>query len=623
MIVLYLFIGVLNSLWGYEALVSAVNSKSSELKIIHEGNTISELNKAIDKTLFSIEMKSYINLRDKNGAKVDNIIAQRKIVDLILTTIKDVLDVVSLHQMKKKIINKKFVREIVVKSFQISDKALKQFGIKLTNDSHQKIVDILVSVILTTIENGGKFGGNIDVSPTLYLGLVLDGISISNDIDATIELNNFLFYNQVDDIANAFIHKYLDSVFNKHSAINLEYFLNNYYYYNGKYYDSESFIQKAKYPPSFGDRIISHIKTENDILESYDCNSTLDCMTQYSNNLVAAPIDILTSTYEDFIGIDNFKKRLQERIDIRLAQLGIHQNLLFHMSIDDNFVTDSTRGKTLTTKYIHKISDLSSVKIYAITNKNQELYIYPYCGTTDNNFEHKILVQYSHKANEQVFYKEKECKTYDSSEDGSYNGLAVSLNKKLYNLIDYFHLQKRYLNIKEGFFYRSFYNQIRSLKIHGIKLNDSRTFSGNYAISSKQANLIIFTLNNYLVRQAGKYLGGEHLKSLIFPKSEKITYAKLFFRLDVLLKHFYGKDYFKLEDQILYPYFNSSLYLKKRIKKIRKEALMENSSDYFKYLQHLSQAGIIRLELKYVAKKLHQPIEVKDFIKYVNRTLEF
>jgi hypothetical protein len=615
-ITFYLFIGFFSNVWGYDALVSAVTSKSSELQIIHEGNNIDELKKNIDKDFFSIKMKSYIKLRDENGKTIDNIIAQRKFYDTLITIIKDVVNVINLSKMK---IDKTSVKKVVIETIKTFDRTLKQFGITLTNDSHQKIVDTLVTVILETVDNSGKLGKSVDTGVLFYLGIGLDVAAIFNDIHATIRVNNFLFYNQVDNIATAFIHKYLDFVINKKTTITLKYFFNNYYYYNNNYYDLKSFRQKSGRLPVFGDRIVSHIKVANNLLNTYKCNSTLECITTYSHNLIAAPIYIWTDTYEDFIGVDNFKDRLQERIDTRLGQLGIHQKLLFYMTIDDNFEIDSTRGKTLTNKYIHKISDLSSVKINAITNQNQELVTYPYCGTTDDSFEHKILAQYT-KVN--VFYKTEECKTYNSSDDGAYNGLAISLNKKLYHLIDYFHLQKRYLNIRKEFSYHSFYGQISSLKTHGIKLNDFKTLSGNYAISPKQANTIIFSLNSYLVDQSRKHRDGTHLKHLGF--SGSVTYAKLFSSIDVLLEHFYEKDYFEWEkDNIRYPDAKDNLYVKKVIKIRRRKAFMINSSDYIKYLKKLSKAGIIKLEILDVANKLYQPITVKDFVKYINLTLEF
>jgi len=620
---LYLFIGFFSNLWGYDALVSAVTSKSSSLQIIHEGNNKDELKKNINKVFFSIKIKSSIKLRDKNGKTINDIDIQRKFVDGVITWLKDIINVVNLLDMRVDI-NNQSVKKIVIESIKTFDNSLKKFGITLSVDAHQKFVDTVVTVILETVSEGGNLGKTID--PKLFgrkiagkiffiTDKILDLASIANDIIATVRMNNFLFYNQVDGLADTFIHKYLDSVLYKYKPISLDFFLNNFYYYNMKYYDFNSFIKETGRHPTFGDKVISHIKMENDILKSlnYECSTTLECMQKYSGMLVGAPIDIISNSYEDFIGIDNFKKRLQERIDIKLKQFGLHQRLLFYMKITDNFETNSKRGTTLTTKYIHNISDLSSVKVYAISNKNQKLDIYPYCGTTSENFGNKILAQ----EKTAIFYKTNNCR----SDNGSYNKLAISFNKKLYHLIDYFKLEKRYLNIKDEIKDNSFYGRIRNLKMHGIKLDDNRHMST--IVTNKQALELLFKLNAYLANKNQKYNYGYNGLKI----TGEVTYSKIFSKIHILLKHYYGNNYnilkYSEESEDIYPRYYRAIHTKKYIRGLRKSVIRSNFNAYRAYLSKLSRSGIIKIELSNVSKNLDEPISFRKFILYLNRIIDY
>jgi len=613
MTLLYFTFGIFsNLLYGYDALLSPINSRTSSLQIIHEGNSKEELKRNINSSFVEISIGSYVKFQDESNKIIENIIVQNKYADQFITFIKDIVNVINLSQIKA---SEASIRTIVKESIVTFDRSLKQFGITLSSGGKQKVVDWLVQILLESIDAEGKFTKSIKTGALFYAGIALDVASIANDITATVRMNNFLFYYQIDELANAYIDKYLDALLDNQKVFTLEYFFNHYYFLDGKYYTWDEFVKTTGKYPVFGDKIISHLKVANNILGTLDeeCSTTSKCIQLFPKLIVVAPLDVWHDTYEEYIGMDKFKIKLKENIDKKLGQLGIHQNLLFYMKIDDNFELNSMKGKTLTTKLTHKISDLSKVTVSPISTKNKEIAIYPYCGRSFDGVKDKILALHDTK----LFYKVDKCK----DDDNDYSSLLISYNKKIYNLIDDFKLLKRYQNVKETYGFHSLYDHLRSLKIKGINLKEGKELYANNVVTASQANSIIAESYNFLVRQTDMYGNRTHLDNLGF--SGKVTYSKLFLNLEILMKHFYTDQYYLLDGKARYPFPNASIKEKVIFKMDRIAAKKYNSSNYKKYLEKLSKAGIIKFDLTKLLKKLEETVTVKDFVMYINRILEY
>ena len=165
---LYLIFSISSLLYSseYNALLSPFPSGSNYMLIIYEGNSQEEILDDIDRTLTSTEVNDRIKLTEEFDNSINNVVAQRKIVEEIITFVKDIITVVNLKNLKPDKVQLESIIKLSIDSFT---RGLKQAGIEVSDGSLQIIIDTVVTVIAEIIADGADNSGAIINKTLVYL----------------------------------------------------------------------------------------------------------------------------------------------------------------------------------------------------------------------------------------------------------------------------------------------------------------------------------------------------------------------------------------------------------------------------------------------------------------------
>jgi len=608
----------------YEAIISPRNVDSSLLDIVYEGNTKEELRNQVkemlDKTLL-FENSKLSNLNSKNLTAIQK---DRDLKIGILDTVKAFISIKGLatNFSSKTLSNEEFqkaVKSVVATILPLVTKELSEKGLIFPDN---KDLEGLVGVLVGAIAQAIQSDFSASVTPLDYLSLGIDVLAFATNVDATMDVNNFLYYQLSAPITDTYIRYYADSLINRSGKLlSVDEFINDRYYHPSSSSVGKEILTKSEYKDAYSDTPDSRhslrnaLRLQGRIINAEDYNSFKDYLFSFPSILVGTWIDIATVNLEPYRYSDlkaYINKMVEQRL--RLIRLPISNYPVLRLSIKDNFeVNSKKRHGMLIVPKDHYISNLSNYSIFEI-------------GTFPLTETEVVCEEFSDfKASNTI--KLSNYGIFDSTECRGPNNLSFNFtfqNGEKWTLFDDFFLENRYVGRNSNASVLIKY--IKNLKKHSIDFkNDIADINVNSKISQ-------YEFSNQM------YDGFDDFKKLYPINDYENFYTKLneYFRPDLQLTY---QQFFEIIHTYLSamsPELNDNFWLKNGaaifpsnssnlsiyINRERAKAREFDALNYIKYIDKLSQSGIIKFEVFSVIKKLNEPIPLKDYLKYMSNLMD-
>lgn len=608
----------------YEAIISPRNVDSNLLHIAYEGNTKEELRNQIkdilDKTLL-FENSKLSNLNSKNLSKIEK---DRDLKIGILDTVKAFISIKGLAKnfSVKFVSNEAFqhaVKDVVATVLPLVTKELSDRGIIFPgNKDLEGLVGVLVGAIAQTIST--DFSAS--VTPLDYVSLGLDVLAFAANVDATIDVNNFLYYQLSAPITDAYIRYYTDTLINPSGKLfSVDEFINDRYYHPSNSVLVKEILTKSEYQDTYSSTPDSRhslrnaLRLNGRIINAEDYDSFKDYLLSFPSILVGTWIDIALVNIEPYrySDLNEYIDRMVEQ-RLRLVKLPISNYPVLRLSIKDNFEANSKKknGIFIVPKD-HYISNLSKFSIF-------EIGTFPLIKT-------EMLCEYFSDFSDSKAIKLGNYGMFDSTECGGPDNLSFNFtfkNGEKWELFDDFTLENRYVGKNDNASVLIKY--ITNLKKHSIDFtNDKADIDVNSNISQHEFSELMYRgFDDFKmldpIDDYEKYysLLNEYRRPDLW-----LTYRQFFEILDAYLSAMSpdrNNPFWIKNGARIYPSNSSNLSI--YINREKAKAREFDSSSFVKYIVNLSLSGVIKFEVFDVTKKLDEPIILKDYLKFMSNLMD-
>jgi hypothetical protein len=620
---LLLFIFTSNVFSGdYEAIISPRNADYNILQVSYEGNTLEDLQSQVkdtlDKTL-SFENAKLSNLNSKNLTKIEK---DRDLIIGVLDTVKSIITIRGLAKnFSTKILSdaqfQQAVKDVVLTILPLLTKELSDQGLIFPDN---KDLEGLVGVLVGTIAKVIQSDFSASVTPLDYVSLGLDAAALLTHVAATMDVNNFLYYNLSAPITDAYIRYYADFLTNPKARfinlkivklLSLQEFISNRYYRASNSTSTKEILTEYEFKavsgtfPNSSHSLRNAIRSQSIIMNADDFDSFTDYLLSFPSVLVGTGIDIITVNVEPFIYpklIQYIDRMVEQRL--RLVRLPISGYPVMRLSIRDNFEANSKIIPIgLGVSKSHSISNLSNYSIFEI-------------GTFPLSKTELVCEDFINLTESEVI-KLSNYGVFDSTECRGPDNLSFNFtfkNGEEWELFDDFSLENRYVGKSSNA--SKLIKYITNLKRHNIDFeNDVAKIDVNSNISQHEFSELMYRGFDdfkmlYPMDDYEKYysLLNEYRRPDLW-----LTYQQFFEILDAYLSAMSPdrNDPFWMKNGArIFPSNNSNLSI--YINREKAKAREFDSSNFVKYIVNLSLSGVIKFE----------PIILKDYLKYMSNLMD-
>jgi len=617
---------------SYEAIISPRNVDYNILQISYEGNTLkdlqSQVNDTLDKTL-GFENHKLSNL---NSKKLGQIEKDRDLIIGVLDTVKSIITIRGLAKnFSTKILSdaqfQQAVKDVVLTILPLLTKELSDQGLIFPDN---KDLEGLVGVLVGTIAKVIQSDFSASVTPLDYVSLGLDAAALLTNVAATMDVNNFLYYQLAAPITDAYIRYYVDFLINPSARfinlktvklLSLQEFISNRYYRASISASTKEILTEYEFKavsgtsPNSSHSLRNAIRSQSIIMNADDFDSFTDYLLSFPSVLVGGGIDIITVNVEPFIYpklIQYIDRMVKQRL--RLVRLPISGYPVMRLSIRGNFETNSKIIPIgLGVSKSHSISNLSNYSIFEI-------------GTFPLSKAELVCEDFINSTESEVI-KLSNYGMFDSTECRGPDGLSFNFtfkNGEEWELFDDFVLENRYVGKSSNASVLIKY--ITNLKKHSVDFkNDTADIDVNSKISQNEFyNLMYDGFDDFKMLYPINDYENYYSKLNEYTRPDLwLTYKQFFEILDAYLSAMSPdrNDPFWIKNGArIFP--SNSSNLSTFINREKAKARAFDSSNFVKYIANLSLSGVIKFEVFDVTKKLDEPILLKDYLKYMSNLMD-
>ncbi len=606
----------------YDLIISKSNfSARTYYRGVQDKKVVEKMLKNYDKV--SLKIDSGLTLRDKKI--LTEIELTRQSVEIALKVIRQSISIYNFKKSTGESIEKdekvKFKIIEFATPFVIDE--LKKNGIKFENEGLNSIIEISTGIILKSIDYTLNGADALKTGPLFWVDKVLELAQIGNNVFAIQEVGDYLLYSFNQQISDAYIKYFIKQLFLNETIQSIEEFMKSRYVYKDNILTKHEFIaQTSKYPSNY-ETLEQYVKKLNVIVTPDDMEHFF---SRFDKILVGSWIDL----YNIFKRKSNYRNVLQKLtplVKLKLSEIGLSRWVI-KFSINDSLFYDYRKILTGERLYISDLSDFNYVflDINNIINNGQKYFssksvdVKLYCEPKELDFDY---IEFRlEKGVNNVFSK----KSFNEKCNKDIVHLSFIIDKKDYSLNTDIRLYNRHKYIREHSY---LYDKILKLRLKDIVYAYNNDYEYLSSMTKVKKRLLFSTLYSFFGHTTINNETDEREQNFhrIFKYATTdshgyLTYREFFNEIKLLLVAQYGKNFYYENGEIIFPSKNANIHNRRHMSILRMQAKKKNFKDYAE-IKYLSDAGIIRTDIKKVMSHMDEIISSTDYIKYIYRLLEF